>query len=358
MPKKDADNKGDDFKESTTVHLRHVCLEYPYKQLQAATNGFHDSCRLGEGSAGTVFRAELPDGSYAAVKVIDLSALGENSVVAGFEDEIMILSKFRHPNLVVLMGWAREGSKRFLIYECLQGGDVSGRLHKCKAGSAPFLWHERLATLRDAATGLAHLHNATPHAFHRDIKSSNILLGMSGAKMADFGLSCVSKTRTESAVDCEFPSGTPGYTCPHYLTSGKVTEGSEVHSFGMLILEVLLNLVPAGMANGEIVYPISDAVMPTIPGAIERCVAHADPTACWPRGLAIEMASLALACIQMMNLVALASMMYVALSGACKINFLLRLSLLNKGIRRQLQHQSSQAYSDHPALHHHFKDLP
>eukprot|EP00428_Durinskia_dybowskii_P054400 CAMPEP_0170317086 /NCGR_PEP_ID=MMETSP0116_2-20130129/59204_1 /TAXON_ID=400756 /ORGANISM="Durinskia baltica, Strain CSIRO CS-38" /LENGTH=87 /DNA_ID=CAMNT_0010569711 /DNA_START=23 /DNA_END=283 /DNA_ORIENTATION=+ len=71
--------------ESVSMQLRFVCLEYPYKQLEAATNGFHDSFRLGEGSAGTVFRAELPDGSYAAVKVIDLSTLGDNSLVAGFE---------------------------------------------------------------------------------------------------------------------------------------------------------------------------------------------------------------------------------------------------------------------------------
>merc|ERR1719262_443366 len=113
--------------ENLSVQLRHVCLEYPYQQLEAATKGFHESCRLGEGSAGTVFRAELPDGSYAAVKVIDLSAGGDKAVVAGFEDEIRVLSKFRHPNLVVLMGWAKDGDRRFLPYEYLPGGDVAGR---------------------------------------------------------------------------------------------------------------------------------------------------------------------------------------------------------------------------------------
>jgi len=238
-----------------------VSLEYPYKQLEAVTNNFHPDFILGEGSAGTVFKAELLDGSYAAVKVIDLGALGDNALVAGFEDEIMILSKFRHPNLVVLMGWAREGDRRFLVYEFLSGGDVSGRLRKSRLGSKPFLWHERLSVCRDAATGLAHLHNASRRAFHRDIKSANILMGESCSKMADFGLSCVAKTGTAGAMDCQYASGTPGYACPIYMSTGKVTEGSEVYSFGMVLLEVLLNLVPAGLLGNHMKYPIAETIL-------------------------------------------------------------------------------------------------
>lgn len=280
-----------------SVQLRHVCLEYPVSTLQAATRDFDKSMRLGEGSAGTVFKAEMQDGSFAAVKVIDLASLGDMQAVAGFEEEVMILSKFRHPNVVVLMGWAREGARRFLIYEYLPGGDVCGRLNKCKDGRSPFLWYERLAVARDSAMGLAHLHNATPHAFHRDVKSSNILLGASGAKIADFGLSVVGKTRTCAAFDCEFPSGTPGYTCPNYITSGKMTEGSEVYSFGMVLLEMLMNMLPAGMLGEDYVYPIQDKIMPIVPGAIDRAVSSADSAAGWPAPVAREVAALGLACI-------------------------------------------------------------
>mmetsp|Transcript_123785 Transcript_123785/g.214595 ORF Transcript_123785/g.214595 Transcript_123785/m.214595 type:complete len:767 (+) Transcript_123785:97-2397(+) len=283
---------------SLSVQLRHICLEYPYKQLEEATAGFSKSRRLGSGTAGTVYRAEMPDGSDVAVKVIDLSLLGEDSMVAGFEEEIAVLSKFRHPNLVVLMGWARKDSRRFLIYEFLSGGDVFQRLQKCRDNNGKeFLWHERLAAARDAATGLAHLHNATPHAFHRDVKSANILLGGSGAKMADFGLSCVAKTQKDKDVICKFPSGTPGYTCPTYIRSGKVTEGSEVYSFGMVLLEMLLNQMPAGMMKGELVYPIQEIVLPNEPGAIERCLDYADSRARWPHAAACEVAQLALLCI-------------------------------------------------------------
>lgn len=283
--------------ETITIQLRHVCLEYSYKQLETATDGFHESRRLGSGSAGSVYRAELPDGSFGAVKCIDLQALGDSAVVAGFEDEVMILSKFRHPNLVVLMGWAKEGNKRFLLYEFLSGGDLAGRLQKSKSNRLPFMWHERLAVLRDAATGLAHLQNATPRAFHRDIKSPNILLGQSGAKMADFGLSCVAKTRTCAAVDCEFKSGTPGYACPIYLWTGKATAGSEAFSFGMVVLETLTNLMPAGMVGEEVKYPIQDALQPQSPGFTERAVAHADSAAGWPPPVAAALATMAFDCI-------------------------------------------------------------
>lgn len=280
------------------MKLRHICLEYPYAQLEEATDNFADSRRLGSGTAGTVYRAEMPDGSDTAVKVIDLSLLGEDSMVAGFEEEIAVLSKFRHPNLVVLMGWARKDSRRFLIYEFLSGGDIFQRLQKSRdASGKEFLWHERLSCARGAATGLAHLHNATPHAFHRDVKSANILLGGSGAKMADFGLSCVAKTQKDKEVDCKFPSGTPGYTCPTYIRSGKVTEGSEVYSFGMVMLELLLNQMPAGMMKGELVYPIQEIIQPAEPGAVERCIEYADPRARWPHAVSCDVAQLALACI-------------------------------------------------------------
>eukprot|EP00929_Paragymnodinium_shiwhaense_P039880 TRINITY_DN20887_c0_g1_i1.p1 TRINITY_DN20887_c0_g1~~TRINITY_DN20887_c0_g1_i1.p1 ORF type:complete len:744 (+),score=149.48 TRINITY_DN20887_c0_g1_i1:93-2324(+) len=283
---------------SVSVQLRNICLEYPYAQLEAATNGFHISRRLGGGSAGSVYLGEMPDGSEVAVKVIDLAALGADAAVAGFEEEIAVLSKFRHPNLVVLMGWARHGTRRFLIYEYLGGGDVQRRLNQSKSGKQLFPWHERLAAARDSATGLAHLHNATPHAFHRDIKTANILLGPAGAKMADFGLSCVAKTRVDKHAQCQYPSGTPGYTCPIYIQTGKVTEGSEVYSFGTVLLELLLNQLPAGMKGKLIVYPIQEAIRPDLPGAAQRCLAAVDRSAAWPAGLAAEMAQLALACTE------------------------------------------------------------
>jgi len=227
-------------------HLRSICLEFPYEKLAAATGGFHPSRLLGCGNAGSVYRAEMADGSPAAVKVIDL-AKHNDAAITGFEDEITILSKFRHPNLVVLMGWSQRDTRRFLVYEFLGGGDVSQRLEKAKMpGGHPFPWQERLAVALDAATGLSYLHNATPRAFHRDIKSANILMSRAGAKMADFGISCVTKQipgpgTADLAMRCKTTCGTPGYACPTYIQTGVITEGSEVYSFGIVLLELLLN---------------------------------------------------------------------------------------------------------------------
>eukprot|EP00435_Cladocopium_sp_Y103_P003231 s2389_g1.t1 len=132
---------------------------------------------------------------------------------------------------------------RSLIYEFLAGGDVSKRLQRSRQQLEPFRWNARLSAAVDAACGLSHLHNVTPRAFHRDIKGPNILLDKNGtAKMADFGLSCVSEGAQHKVKQA---SGTVGYACPEYIRTGIITEGSEVHSFGMVVLELLTGAPPA-----------------------------------------------------------------------------------------------------------------
>ncbi|CAK0879678.1 unnamed protein product, partial [Prorocentrum cordatum] len=152
---------------------------------------------------------------------------------------------FRHPNLVTLLGWGSHQAQRYLVYELLSGGDAFQRLQKSIAPGSThfFMWHERLSVYLDSALGLSHMHNHKPKAFHRDIKSANILLDKHGtAKMADFGLSCTCDKpggdnlhKTVKAI-----SGTPGYACPIYAKTGKVTEGSEpIALFSGLWLAVL-----------------------------------------------------------------------------------------------------------------------
>lgn len=308
--------------KTRSAELREISIEFLISDLEAATEGFNESRRLGAGAYGAVYRAEMRDGSQAAIKLIDLRKLGMDISASGFEEEVAILSKFRHPNLILLMGWARTDTCRYLIYEFLQGGDVSVRLQKCKSqGGKPFPWKDRLSVSLDAATGLAYLHNATPHAYHRDIKSANILLDASGtgAKMADFGLSCISNVNRSSSSsflsaksggpysqqpqsDGQYvpPCGTPGYICPLYLSSGRITEGSEVYSFGIVFLEILLNIFPSLLSpDGALSYPIYEAIRFEEPGAAQRAEAHADATAAWPPSAAADVATLALQCIDL-----------------------------------------------------------
>eukprot|EP00930_Biecheleria_cincta_P065675 TRINITY_DN5152_c0_g3_i1.p1 TRINITY_DN5152_c0_g3~~TRINITY_DN5152_c0_g3_i1.p1 ORF type:complete len:691 (+),score=109.48 TRINITY_DN5152_c0_g3_i1:44-2116(+) len=288
--------------------LRGISLEYPIEELAASTSNWSSARRLGSGSYGAVYKGEMKDGSEVAIKSIDLGALGaqgQTPDMAGFEEEVQTLSKFRHPNLVTLLGWGKHGKFRYLIYELMKGGDVFERLLKSRKSidPKPFYWHERLSALLDAATGLSHMHNSKPKAFHRDIKSANILLDRHGtAKMADFGLSCTSsgKGKGGDSVKVKTISGTPGYACPLYSRSGNVTEGSEVYSFGMVILEVLTGLAPASAdskAPGGIVYPIAEKIVPGSPGALDRVGRVLDTSANWPSPVFEELATMGLRCI-------------------------------------------------------------
>ncbi|CAK9064835.1 unnamed protein product [Durusdinium trenchii] len=285
-----------------STQLREISLQYSYEELSAATKNWHNSERLGSGSYGSVFKGELEDGSEVAIKAIDLKALGAES--SGFEEEVQMLSKFRHPNLVTLLGWAKHDLNRYLVYELLSGGDCFQRLQKSKKPSAgcPFHWFERLSVCLDAAAGLSHMHNSKPKAFHRDIKSANILLDRHGtAKMADFGLSCAAGKLDSLHVTVRTISGTPGYACPIYSRTGRVTEGGEVYSFGMVMFELLTGLAPAtadASRKGGIAYQVAEAVEQDSPGALERCMTHLDCHAGWPTQLAREMAEMALRAVQ------------------------------------------------------------
>eukprot|EP00930_Biecheleria_cincta_P034726 TRINITY_DN23963_c0_g1_i1.p1 TRINITY_DN23963_c0_g1~~TRINITY_DN23963_c0_g1_i1.p1 ORF type:complete len:1164 (-),score=179.13 TRINITY_DN23963_c0_g1_i1:93-3584(-) len=285
-----------------SAQLRAISLEYQHSELAAATSNFHPSRRLGSGCYGAVFRGELKDGSEVAIKAIDLGILvgkGECPEDAGFDEEVQMLSKFRHPHLVTLLGWGQQGLNRYLVYEFLAGGDVFQRLHKSKTGQRTFLWHERLSVLLDAASGLSHMHNSTPKAFHRDIKSANILLDRHGTgKMADFGLSCIGQHGATN-ITVKTIGGTPGYKCPLYERCGRFTEGSEVYSFGMVMIEVITSLDPSSAdasVPGGIVFPIAETIAPNTPGAQERLLRHPDSTANWPTALFSEMAPLGLRC--------------------------------------------------------------
>jgi len=288
--------------------MRGISLQYDHKDLSDATLNWSKSRQLGSGSYGAVFKGEMKDGTQVAIKMIDLGALkssGQTEDMAGFDQEVATLSKFRHPNLVTLIGWGKhyELPHRYLVYELMTGGDIYDRLLKSRKRQNPvaFHWYERLSALLDAASGLSHMHNSKPEAFHRDIKSANILLDRHGtAKMADFGLSITSKAGDAKSCKVDTISGTPGYACPIYARTGQVTEFSEVYSFGMVILEVLTAIPPAMADNtkpGGIGYPIEDRIKPGFDGALARCVQLLDHTASWPPGLPEELSSLGIRCV-------------------------------------------------------------
>lgn len=229
----------------TDSHLNDMSIVYSEEEVRNATNGLDRACMLGSGTFGSVYKGTMKDGTQVAIKVLNVPEQ------AGFEEEVKVLSRFRHPNLVILMGFSRhaETGGRSLIYEYMSGGDVSRRLRRCRRKNEPFEWFQRLSVAFDAACGLSYLHNTTPRAFHRDIKCPNILLDKNGtAKMADFGLSCVSAS---SQYKVQQASGTVGYACPEYIRTGIIIEGSEVYSFGMVLFELTTGSPPAVQRPGK-----------------------------------------------------------------------------------------------------------
>merc|ERR1719262_863402 len=125
--------------------LNQISLEYTDAELQQATDNFNDSMKLGSGTYGGVYRGALRDGTEVAIKVLDVPD------EAGFEEEVKVLSKFRHPNLVILMGFARRDSQRFLVYEMLEGGDLHKKLQRSCQEGLHFPWHERVSIALDCA---------------------------------------------------------------------------------------------------------------------------------------------------------------------------------------------------------------
>jgi len=270
--------------------LNKYSLEYSHEELLHATHNFNSDLLLGSGSFGVVFRGVQRDGCEVAIKVLEVPEK------AGFEEEVRVLSRFRHPNLVILMGFARHGTQRFLVYELLCGGDVYTRLWKSCTANVPFTWRQRASAAFDAACGLSHLHNSTPKAFHRDIKTANILLDRNGtAKMADFGLACLSHV---AAQKVKVAAGTVGYACPHYAQRAIVTEGSEVYSFGVVILEILTALRPATVEQTLDGCQQYRFLVSLINGDARAAVAMADFKANWPSDVSQALSLLALRCIQ------------------------------------------------------------
>ncbi|KAI7737594.1 hypothetical protein M8C21_024718, partial [Ambrosia artemisiifolia] len=149
---------------------------------------------------------------------------------------VRILGQVNHKNLVHLIGCCIE-QQPLLVYEFIPNGSLFYHLHDKKEQS--LTWGQRLGIAHDTAQGLAYLHFSTSRPiYHRDVKSSNILLDHNmKAKVADFGLSRLAHTDVTHVTTCA--QGTLGYLDPDYYWNYQLTDKSDVYSFGVLLLEIL-----------------------------------------------------------------------------------------------------------------------
>ncbi|KAH9296796.1 hypothetical protein KI387_028478 [Taxus chinensis] len=210
-----------------------------YSILQTATNSFSSDNIIGDGGFGCVYKARFDDDSFAAVKKLDE---GGKQAEHEFQNEVDLMSKIRHPNLVSLLGFCTHEKTRLLVYELMQNGSLEDQLHGPLRGSA-LTWYLRMKIALDSARGLEHLHeHCHPSVIHRDFKSSNILLDASfNAKLSDFGLAVTAAGCAGINVEL---LGTLGYVAPEYLLEGKLTEKSDVYAFGIVLLELIIGRKP------------------------------------------------------------------------------------------------------------------
>ncbi|CAL5197649.1 unnamed protein product [Lathyrus oleraceus] len=221
---------------------------YPYKEVERATNFFSEKHRLGTGAYGTVYAGNLHNNELVAIKKIRYR---DTNSVDQVMNEIKLLSSVSHPNLVRLLGCCIEKGEHILVYEYMPNGTLSQHLQRERGGTLP--WTIRLTIASETANAVAFLHSSNPPIYHRDIKSSNILLDFSfQSKVADFGLSRLGMTEISHISTA--PQGTPGYVDPQYHQNFHLSDKSDVYSFGVVLVEIItaMKVVDFGRPQSEI----------------------------------------------------------------------------------------------------------
>ncbi|KAE8729201.1 cytochrome P450 82A1-like [Hibiscus syriacus] len=210
---------------------------YAYKEIEKATHGFSEKQRLGTGAFGTVYAGKLHNNSWVAIKRIKHR---DTDCIEQVVNEIKLISSVSHPNLVRLLGCSMENGEQILVYEFMPNGTLCQHLQRERGDG--LAWPVRLTIAAETAQAIAHLHSAiNPPIYHRDIKSSNILLDYNfRSKVADFGLSRLGKTEISHISTA--PQGTPGYLDPQYHQNFHLSDKSDVYSFGVVLMEMITAL--------------------------------------------------------------------------------------------------------------------
>ncbi|GAB4830968.1 hypothetical protein Ancab_040211 [Ancistrocladus abbreviatus] len=222
-------------------------LQYEYSTLQVATSNFSDANKIGEGGCGDIYKGLLPNGQEIAVKRLTTSSVqGEEQ----FKNEVALVAKLQHRNLVRLLGFCLAGEEKLLVYEFVPNKSLDYFLFDPeKKGLLD--WSRRYKIIMGIARGMLYLHeDSRLRIIHRDLKPSNILLDVDmNPKIADFGMSRIigedqSQANTNKVV------GTVGYMSPEYAMHGHFSMKSDVYSFGMLVLEIV-----SGWRNSDFHHP-------------------------------------------------------------------------------------------------------
>ncbi|XP_051128442.1 cysteine-rich receptor-like protein kinase 44 isoform X2 [Andrographis paniculata] len=221
-----------DMEEIDTIES----LQYDFFVISKATNGFADANKLGEGGFGAVYKGKLSDGREIAVKML-LRNSGQGD--KEFKNEVQLLSRLQHRNLIRLLGFSMERRQKLLIYEFVPNASLDKFIFD-PIKSSQLNWKRRRNIISGTARGLLYLHeDSHRRIIHRDLKPSNILLDEEmNPKIGDFGMARLfESSRTQE--NTETVVGTYGYMPPEYALYGEVSVKADVFSFGVLVLEII-----------------------------------------------------------------------------------------------------------------------
>ncbi|XP_044964195.1 receptor-like protein kinase [Hordeum vulgare subsp. vulgare] len=267
-----------------------------YEDILRATDNLSEKYVIGKGRHGTVYKTQFAVGKQWAVKTVDLSR-------CGFPIEMKILNTVRHRNIVRMAGYCIRRNVGMILYEYMPEGTLFELLHE-RTPQVALDWTARHLIALGAAEGLSYLHHdSVPMIVHRDVKSSNILMDAELVpKITDFGMGKIVGDEDADAT-VSVVVGTLGYIAPEQGYSTRLTEKSDVYSYGVVLLELLTRKMPVDRAFGDgvdiVTWMRSNLTAQADHGSIMSCLD--EEIMYWPeheQANALDLLDLAVSCTQ------------------------------------------------------------
>ncbi|XP_062162254.1 cysteine-rich receptor-like protein kinase 44 isoform X2 [Alnus glutinosa] len=241
-PWKKVENEADD--EISSVES----LQFDFGTIKVATENFSNANKLGQGGFGAVYKGRLPNGQEIAVKRL-LKPSGQGNLE--FKNEVVLVARLQHRNLVRLIGFCLEGNERLLIYEFLPNSSLDKFIFD-PIKRAILDWERRYKIIGGIVRGIHYLHEDSQlRIIHRDLKAGNILLDADmNPKISDFGTARLF-VLDQTQGNTEKVMGTYGYMPPEYVMHGRFSLKTDVFSFGVLVLEIVSGTKISSFRKGE-----------------------------------------------------------------------------------------------------------